>query len=126
METEKNEKRILDTFVNRCIDNIIKHELIEGVTDLKSFADFALQLDLDDDRLVESIGQGAAMTYEEMSNEEKNDLENHSCNSLYWKEHPTGGVAKRHYKIEEWSAHLLTLVHNRIRQLLKQEVTDII
>jgi len=126
MDSKTYDDKVLEMYVNRCIDNIIKHELIEGVTDLKSFADFALQLDLDDDRLVESIGQGAAMTYEEMSNEEKNDLENHSCNSLYWKEHPMGGVAKRRYKIEEWSAHLLTLVHNRIRQLLKQEVTDII
>ena len=126
MDSKTYDDKVLEMYVNRCIDNIIKHELIEGVTDLKSFADFALQLDLDDDRLVESIGQGAAMAYEEMSNEEKNDLENHSCNSLYWKEHPMGGVTKRYYKIEEWSAHLLTLVHNRIRQLLKQEVTDII
>lgn len=126
MNSKTYDDKILESFVNRCIDTIIKHELIEGVTDLKSFAYLALQLDLDDDRLVESIGQGTAMAFEEMSNEEKNDLENHSCNSLYWKEHPLGGVARRHYKIEEWSAHLLTLVHNRIRQLLKQEVKDII
>ena len=75
MDIKKHDEMILDAFVNRCIDNIIKHELIEGVTDLKSFADFALQLDLDDDRLVESIGQGAAMTFEELSNELQNIIE---------------------------------------------------
>lgn len=126
METVKNEERILETFVNRSIDNIIKHGLIDGVTDVKALANFALPLDMDDDRLVEGIGQGATMAFEEMSNEEKDNLENYSCNSLYWKEHPMGGVARRHYEIEEWSAHLLMLVHNRIRQLLKQEATNII
>ena len=75
MDSKTYDDKVLEMYVNRCIDNIIKHELIEGVTDLKSFADFALQLDLDDDRLVESIGQGAAMTFEELSNEEKKKIE---------------------------------------------------
>ena len=74
MKTEKNIERILDTFVNHCIDNIIKHELIEGITDVKSFAEIALPLELDDDRLVEGIGQGAAMTYEDLSDIEKEHL----------------------------------------------------
>ena len=47
MDSKTYDDKVLEMYVNRCIDNIIKHELIEGVTDLKSFADFALQLDLD-------------------------------------------------------------------------------
>ena len=120
MEKEINKERILDTFVNRCIDNIIKHELIEGVTDLKSFADFALQLDLDDDRLIEGIGQGTSMTFEELSDEEKKKIEYFSSTSLYDKEYPMGGVTRRAYEYEKWFAHLLTIVNERVKQFLKE------
>ena len=54
MKNTQNAERMIDTFVKRCIDNIIKHKLIEKVTDLKSFA----KLVLDDDSLVEYIEQG--------------------------------------------------------------------
>lgn len=119
METEKNEKRILDTFVNRCIDNIIKHELIEGVTDLKSFADFALPLDMDDNRLIEGIDQGAQITYKELSDEEKIKIERFSCDSLYDKEYPMGGVTRRAYEIEDWGTYLLSIVYKQIKKYLK-------
>lgn len=118
METEKNEKRILDTFVNRCIDNIIKHELIEGVTDLKSFADFALPLDMDDNRLIEGIDQGAQITYKELSDEEKIKIERFSCDSLYDKEYPMGGVTRRAYEIEDWGTYLLSIVYKQIKKYL--------
>lgn len=119
METEKNKERILDTFVNRCIDNIIKHDLIEGVTDVKSFAEFALPLELDDDRLVEGIGQGAAMTYENLSDEEKNKLKNFSIRVHAIRDIPNGDCSRRVDNIEVWSGTLLEIVHNRIRQRLK-------
>ena len=120
MDSKTYDDKVLEMYVNRCIDNIIKHELIEGVTDLKSFADFALQLDLDDDRLVESIGQGAAMTFEELSNEEKKKIEYLSSTSLYDKEYPMGGVTRRAYEYEKWFAHLLTIVNERVKQFLQE------
>ena len=120
MDSKTYDDKVLEMYVNRCIGNIIKHELIEGVTDLKSFADFALQLDLDDDRLVESIGQGAAMTFEELSNEEKKKIEYLSSTSLYDKEYPMGGVTRRAYEYEKWFAHLLTIVNERVKQFLKE------
>lgn len=120
MDIKKNDEMILDAYVSRCIDNIIKHGLIKGVFDVKSFADFALPLDFDDDRLVESIGQGAAMTFEELSNEEKKKIEYLSSTSLYDKEYPMGGVTRRAYEYEKWFAHLLTIVNERVKQFLKE------
>ena len=119
MNSKTYDDKILETFVNSCIDNIIMHELIEGVTDLKSFADFALQLDLDDYRLIEGIGQGTSMTFEELSDEEKKKIEYFSSTSLYDKEYPMGGVTRRAYEYEKWFAHLLTIVNERVKQYLK-------
>lgn len=120
MDSKTYDDKVLEMYVNRCIDNIIKHELIEGVTDLKSFADFALQLDLDDDRLIEGIGQGTSMTFEELSDEEKKKIEYFSSTSLYDKEYPMGGVTRRAYEYEKWFAHLLTIVNERVKQFLKE------
>ena len=120
MDSKTYDDKVLEMYVNRCIDNIIKHELIEGVTDLKSFADFALQLDLDDDRLIEGLGQGTSMTFEELSDEEKKKIEYFSSTSLYDKEYPMGGVTRRAYEYEKWFAHLLTIVNERVKQFLKE------
>ena len=84
------------------------------------FADFALQLDLDDDRLIEGIGQGTSMTFEELSDEEKKKIEYFSSTSLYDKEYPMGGVTRRAYEYEKWFAHLLTIVNERVKQFLKE------
>ena len=116
MDIKKNDEMILDAYVSRCIDNIIKHGLIKGVFDVKSFADFALPLDFDDDRLVESIGQGAAMTFEELSNEEKKKIEYLSSTSLYDKEYPMGGVTRRAYEYEKWFAHLFLCGDKRTKE----------
>ena len=114
-------EKILETYVNRCIDNIIKHELIEGVTDVNSFAEFTLPLEFDDERLVEGIGQGAAMTYDELSDDEKNTLRSFSMRVYATKEKSTGDCSRRIDNIEVWSGFLLELVHNRIRQRLKED-----
>ena len=119
MDKVATEEKILETYVNRCIDNIIKHELIEGVTDVNSFAEFALPLEFDDERLVEGIGQGAAMTYDELSDEEKNTLSSFSMRVYATKVKTTGDCSRRIDNIEVWSGILLELVHNRIRQRLK-------
>lgn len=120
METETNKEGILDTFVNRCIDNIIKHELLEGVTDIKKLANIVLPMENDDVCLAECIGQGADITYKELSNEEKKKIEYFSSVSLYDKEYPIGGVTRRAYKYERWFAHLLTIVYKRIWQYMKR------
>ena len=122
MNSKTYDDKILETFVNSCIDNIIMHELIEGVTDVKSFAEFALPLELDDDRLVEGIGQGAAMTYEELSNEEKNKLRDISIRVHVTKENPNGDCSRKVDDIEVWSGTLLEIVHNRIRQQLSKMI----
>lgn len=121
MEIKKHDEMILDAYVNRCIDNIIKHGLIKGVFDVKSFADFALPLDLDDDRLVEGIGQAIAMTLENLSEEEKDAL-SHECSYYkFLKENSTKACTKRIETLEECSEDLLELVYKRIRQRIKQE-----
>lgn len=120
METEKNEEKIIETFVNQCIDNIIKLGLIEGVIDLKSFAAFANPIGNNDEILVEGIRQGVEITFKELSREDKKNLERFSCNALYDKEYPKGGVTRRAYEIEEWSAYLLTLIHKRIMLRIKK------
>ena len=121
MDKVATEEKTLETYVNRCIDNIIKHELIEGVTDVNSFAEFALPLEFDDERLVEGIGQGAAMTYDELSDEEKSTLKNFSMRVYATKEKSNGDCSRRIDNIEIWSGILLELVHNRIRQRLKED-----
>ena len=121
IKQESTEEKTLETYVNRCIDNIIKHELIEGVTDVNSFAEFALPLEFDDERLVEGIGQGAAMTYDELSDEEKSTLKNFSMRVYATKEKSNGDCSRRIDNIEIWSGILLELVHNRIRQRLKED-----
>lgn len=120
MEKTKNEERIIDVFVNLCIDNIIKHEMIEGVTDLKSFADFVHSLSLDDYRLVEGIEHGVNDTFLELSDEERSELEEFTRRSLYDMEYPMMHVTIRSYEIWKWKAHLQTIVCDRILQLLKK------
>ena len=122
MDSKTYDDKILETYVNRCIDNIIKHELIEGVTDLNSFAEFTLPLESDDERLVEGIGQGAAMTYDELSDEEKNRLRSFSMQIYVTNEKSTGDSSRRIDNIEVWSGVLLELVHNRIRLRLKENL----
>ena len=122
MDSKTYDDKVLEMYVNRCIDSIIKHGLIEGVTDVKSFAEFALPLELDDDRLVEGIGQGAAMTYEELSNEEKNKLRDISIRVHVTKENPNGDCSRKVDDIEVWSGTLLEIVHNRIRQQLSKMI----
>ena len=113
MDSKTYDDKILEMYVSRCIDNIIKLGLIEGVTDVKTFAEFALPKELDNDRLIEGICQGADITYKELSNDEKKKIEYFSSASLYDKEYPLGGVTRRTYEFEKWFAHLLTLVHNQ-------------
>ncbi len=125
MEKNKNEERIIDTFVNRCINNVIKYGMLEGVTDLKSFADIALSLGLDDDRLVEGIEQSVNDTFLELSDEERSKLKKFACTSLYEKEYSMGSVTIGEYKTGKWKAHLQTLVYDRILQLLKKQIVDI-
>ena len=122
MDRKTYDDKILETYVNRCIDNIIKHELIEGVTDVNSFAEFTLPLESDDERLVEGIGQGAAMTYDELSDEEKNSLRSFSMRVYATKEKSSGDCSRRIDNIEVWSGVLLELVHKRIRQRLKEDL----
>ena len=122
MDSKTYDDKVLEMYVNRCIDSIIKHGLIEGVTDVKSFAEFALPLELDDDRLVEGIGQGAAMTYEDLSDEEKNKLRNFSIRVHAIKDNPNGDCSRRVDNIEVWSGTLLEIVHNRIRQQLSKMI----
>ena len=124
MDIKKHDEMILDAYVSRCIDNIIKHGLIKGVIDVKSFADFALPLDFDDDRLVEGIGQGAAMTLDELSDEERNILKRISINFSYKNDDLNETLSARSYSIEEWSGYLLELVHKRIRQRLNKESNE--
>ena len=114
MDIKKNDEMILDAYVSRCIDNIIKHGLIKGVFDVKSFADFALPLDFDDDRLVE----------DELSDGERNILKRISINFSYKNDDLNETLSARSYSIEEWSGYLLELVHNRIRQRLKKESNE--
>ena len=121
---EKEKELILDVFVNRCIDNIIKHEIIEGVNDQNSFASYFRQLEPNDDSIIEAIGRGAEISYREMSDVEKKKLETLSCNLLYMKDYPIVGVTRKYYRIEEWSAYLLTLVHSRIRLILQQNIVE--
>ena len=123
MDSKTYDDKILETYVNRCIDNVVKYELIEGVTDVNSFAEFAFPLEFEDDRLAEGIRQGAEIAYRELSAQEQKKLESFSCSSLYDKEYPMGGVTRRYYGIEEWSAHLFTLVFKRIKLQLRKEVT---
>lgn len=125
MKKTKNEERIIDVFVNRCIDNIIKHEVIEGVTDLKSFANFALPLDWNDDKLVRSIEQGYEISYNELSDEKREELDSFAFSSLYDTEYPMGGVTIRAYEKGKLNEYLLTITHNRICQLLKKGIADI-
>ena len=121
---EKEKELILDVFVNRCIDNIIKHEIIEGVNDQNSFASYFRQLEPNDDSIIEAIGRGAEISYREMSDVEKKRLETLSCNLLYMTDYPIVGVTRKYYRIEEWSAYLLTLVHSRIRLILRQNIVE--
>jgi hypothetical protein len=125
MDIKKHDEMILDAYVNRCIDNIIKHGLIKGVIDIKSFADFALPLDFDDDRLVEGIGQAIAMTSENLSDEEKNALSRECSYYKFLKEDSKKTCCtKRLETLEECSDDLLELVVNRIRKRLKQESNE--
>jgi hypothetical protein len=121
MKNTQNAERMIDTFVKRCIDNIIKHKLIEKVTDLKSFA----KLVLDDDSLVEYIEQGYEITYMELSDEEREKVEYLAFRSLYDKEYPRGSVTIRPYGKGKLYEQFLTIVCNRISQLLKKINTDI-
>lgn len=121
MEKTKNAERFIDVFVNHCIDNIIKHKFIEKVTDLKSFA----KLVLDDDSLVEYIEQGYEITYMELSDEEREKVEYLAFRSLYDKEYPRGSVTIRPYGKGKLYEQFLTIVCNRISQLLKKINTDI-
>ena len=43
MDSKEREGQVMTTYVNRCIDIIINRELIDEVTDMKSFADFTLK-----------------------------------------------------------------------------------
>ena len=126
MEKTKNAERFIDVFVNHCIDNIIKHKLVEDVNDLKSFANFALPLGLDDDMLFEIIGQGTDITYiEDLSDEERDKLEDFCCESLYKEEYPDYGVTIRAYEIKEWKSYLYKNVCERIFELLEKENANI-
>ena len=124
MDIKKHDEMILDAYVSRCIDNIIKHGLIKGVFDVKSFADFALPLDFDDDRLVDGIGQAIAMTSENLSDEEKNALSRECSYYKFIKEDSTKTCTRRLETLEECSGDLLELVYKRIRQSLKQELNE--
>ena len=124
MEKTKNAERFIDVFVNHCIDNIIKHGMIEGVTDLKSFADFALPLGVDDYRLVEGIEQCVNDTFLELSDEERNELEEFARTSLYKKEYPMENFTIRAYETWKWKAHLQTIVFDRILLLLKKYIVN--
>lgn len=124
MDFKKHDEMILNAYVNRCIDNIIKHGLIKGVIDVKSFADFALPLDFDDDRLVEGIGQAIAMTSENLSDEEKNALSRECSYYKFLKEDSTKTCTRRLETLEECSEYLLELVYKRIRQRLKKESNE--
>jgi hypothetical protein len=124
MDFKKHDEMILNAYVNRCIDNIIKHGLIKGVIDVKSFADFALPLDFDDDRLVEGIGQAIAMTSENLSDEEKNALSRECSYYKFLKEDSTKTCTRRLETLEECSEDLLELVYKRIRQRLKKESNE--
>ena len=100
--------------------------MIENVTDLKSFVNFALPLGLDDDMLFEIIRQGTDITYiEGLSDEERNKLEKFCCESLYKEEYPGYGVTIRAYEIKEWKSYLYKNVFDRIFELLKKEDADI-
>lgn len=117
-----NEDFLMD-FVNCCINNIIKHELIKGVSDLKSFAEFALSLDLDDDRLFEGIAQGIVMTLPNLSLKETNTLRC-ICDNYSYNKEKTDMVGTRRLKtLEECYDYLIELVYSRIRQRLRQELS---
>lgn len=83
MDSKEREGQVMTTYVNRCIDIIINRELIDEVTDMKSFADFTLKSELDEECLKEGIRKGAEIAFDELSNEEKKILERLSCESLY-------------------------------------------
>jgi len=122
MDSKERESQVMTTYVNRCIDIIINRELIDEVTDMKSFADFTLKSELDEECLKEGIRKGAEIAFDELSNEEKKILERLSCESLYDKENPMGGVTRRYYEKEKWFPHLVILLFSMILSQFKQGV----
>ena len=113
------ENKVVTNYVNLCIDTIIKHGLLDDVTDLKSFANIVLPMDSDDDSLIQGIGQGAAMAYSELADDDKAILKRISIRSYYMNKNVAVDSPKRELDIKEWSPYLLELVHNRIRQHLE-------
>jgi hypothetical protein len=121
MDRKMHDEMILDAYVNRCIDNIIKYELIKGVCDIQSFATFALPLKLDDDRLLEGVDLAITMASKNLTDEEKIALSRECGYYKFTKDNSTKACTRRLEALEECSKDFLELVNNRIRQRLKKE-----
>lgn len=125
MEGRKSNKEILIIFANRCIDDIINHKRIEGISDVKSLAEYASLLNNENEKLINAIDDAAEHVFNKLTYEENDEMMKCIRNSFPYEKYNAiePGSVKEVFK--EWGGtHFLKLIRNSVIRCLEEKVSE--
>ena len=124
MEGRKNNNEILTIFANRCIDDNISHKKIDGVSDVKSLAEYASLLNYENEELINAIDDAAEHVFNKLPHEENDEMMKCIRNSFPYEKYNSiePGSVKEVFK--EWGGtHFLKLIRNSVIRCLEVKVS---